>query len=139
MIELELVTRALLRGVWPAVRGRIEQMLAAEPQRWIAEDVFVELMSNSASLYWVLVGGVRQGFMVARARMEYDTPVLFVWLLDVAPHTIVGGFHDAMLEPLDALAKSIGAKVIRHESTRAGWAAKGMFDLKLHVYEREVK
>ncbi len=138
MIELERVERSLLRPVWPAVRTRLECLLAETPQHWMTEDVFGELMGNRASLYWVLVDGAREGFMVARARSEFDSVVLFVWILDVTPHAIPGGFHDAMLTPLDELAKSVGARIIRHESTRNGWGAKGMFELKCSVYEREV-
>lgn len=99
----------------------------------------MELRSGSAYLYMIENDGDEIGFIVVRRVMDNDGPVLFVWVI----YTESGSMKEndnwkLVMAEVDGLARSIGAKRIRHYSSRSGFEELGAFTLKMHIYEREV-
>lgn len=103
------------------------------------EDIWLALQSKAAFLYMLEENGDPIGFFVFKNHYDVDGPVLFVWVLHTAPDA-VGTIERAMeiMVEVEKLAKSVGAKRIRHHSPRSGWVFADMFELKMHIYEREV-
>ena len=126
-------------SAWPFVRAGCEKVLAKTNDRWIPEDVYMELRSNSAFLYIIEHESDEVGFIVVRRVMDPDGPALFVWIMYTIPGLMKESENWKMvIAGLDELARSIGAKRIRHYSSRSGFEEHGAFTLKMHIYEREV-
>ena len=70
---------------------------------------------------------------------DFDGLVLFVWIMYSNPGSMKeNGNGKDILDELDALARAIGAKRIRYHSPRGGFEQFDAFELKMHIYEREV-
>jgi hypothetical protein len=127
-----------IASAWPFVRAGCEKVLAKTNDRWIPEDVYMEVRSGSAFLYMIEHESDEIGFIVVRRVMDPDGPVLFVWIMWTEPGLMAESSNwKAVIAELDALARSIGAKRIRHYSSRSGFEEHGAFTLKMHIYERE--
>lgn len=128
-----------LASAWPFVRAGCERVIAKTNDRWLPEDVYMELRSGSAFLYMLEHDADEVGFIVVRRVMDPDGPVLFVWILYTEPGLMKESHNwKLVLAEVDELARSIGAKRIRHYSSRSGFEELGAFTLKMHIYEREV-
>lgn len=100
----------------------------------MSEDVWVDLQNGTAvcRVYRDEVGD-ELGFTILQ-RMDYKHgSTLFVWCMAGE----LWGVKDGLLNDLDAVAKTIGAKTITCKSPRKGYARVG-FKVKEIVYEREV-
>ena len=122
-----------VREVWPVVREGLEAVLARRKHRWIPEDVFLALNTGQAFLYMI----ADRGFIIAKSFADDDGLALFIWVLYARPGTLKE-CRDEVLSDLENLARRIGAKRIRHYSSRKGWEAHDMFKLQQYIYEREV-
>jgi hypothetical protein len=60
---------------------------------------------------------VTKGFFVARANVDYDRVVLFIWILWTEPHT----FEMEEVRRVGQAHADGRGKTHRHESTRKGW------------------
>jgi hypothetical protein len=134
VITFVQVTRLGVRDVWPSVAQGLDALYLEHKGPWMPEDVYAELMFAKVTLYLMKKDDVTKGFFIARANADFDGVVLFIWIMWAEPH--IFSFEEVLPE-LDQLARSVGARRIRHESPREGWAKKG-FDLTLHIFEREV-
>lgn len=134
---LSPVPVAGVRDVWPTVKVGLDYMLEKYQDRWLPEDVYMELRSGTAFLYMIDGDEGNVGFTVVKNKTDFDGNNLFVWILYAEPHALKH-YRDAILGEFDKLAKSIKAKRIQHHSPRSGWEEDGAFKLKMHVYEREV-
>jgi len=128
-----------LASAWPFVRAGCEKVLAKTDDRWIPEDVYMEVRSGTAFLYMIEHDSDEVGFIVVRRVMDTDGPVLFVWIIYTEPGAMKENDNwKLVMAEVDGLARSIGAKRIRHYSSRSGFEEIGAFTLKMHIYEREV-
>ena len=138
-VILSPVDPKTIAGAWPFVRAGCEKVLAKTNDRWIPEDVYMELRSGTAFLYMIEDGADEIGFLVVRRVMDPDGPVLFVWIIYTEPGALIESDKwKLVMAEVDGLARSIGAKRIRHYSSRSGFEEIGGFILKMHIYEREV-
>ena len=117
MIDREIVAidPADLHAVWPDVRQSIDRLLAKAPARWLPEDVYTAIRSNTATLYVVKESDCYCGCFVLQLRAEYDGPVVFCWIAE-------GKFlFEWALSHVKEIAKAKGAKRIEFRSPRRGW------------------
>ena len=138
-VKLQAITVMGVREAWPFVRKGLDSMLEKHQDRWLPEDVYFELMAGTAFLYIINHEDEELGFMVVKKFVDFDGLALFVWIIHAENGSMKENdrWKDVMAE-LDALAKNVGAKRIRHYSPRGGFGEIGAFDLKMHIYEREV-
>lgn len=66
-----------LRSTWAMIRARVDKLEALAGERWIAEDVFHELVVGNAHLWATADAG---GFVVLRVFASAYGRDLFVWL-----------------------------------------------------------
>jgi hypothetical protein len=121
-----------VREVWPVVKEGLEAVLKRFKHRWIPEDVFTALVTGQAFLYMI----ADHGFIIAKNYLDADGLALFIWVIYAKPGTLKAHREEILLD-LDVLARRIGAKRIRHYSSRRGWG-RDMFEQKQYIYEREV-
>jgi hypothetical protein len=126
------------RDVWDYVRPGLVQVREKCNDRWLPEDIWLALQSKAAFLYMLEEDGDTIGFFVFKNFYDVDGLALYVWVLH-APNAVQTSERAMeVIAQIDALAKGVGAKRIRHHSPRGGWLFKEMFELKMHLYEREV-
>jgi hypothetical protein len=136
-VNLTPVAAHELYAAWPIIRIGCQQVIEKTRDRILPDDIYVELKSLTAFLYRIELAGDEVGFLVVRRVMDPDGPALFVWFMYSDPGVLTAN-REAFLACLDQLAKSIGAKRIRGYSPRGGIYDDGSFELKMHIYEREV-
>ena len=125
--------------MWGFVRAGLEDLLAKYHDRWIPEDVYFEIRSGAAALFMIDVDEEQKGFTVLKNFNDVDGLALFIWTLWAEPNTMKEeGRYEQVLFEMEKIAKGMGAKRIRHYSPRGGWTVKGLFELKMHIYEREI-
>ena len=138
-MKLTAIDPTKIVAAWPFVRFGCEKVLEKTNDRWIPEDVYMELRSASAFLYMIENEGDEVGFLVVRRVADPDGPALFVWIIYTEPGTMKKDENwKLVMAEVDSLARGIGAKRIRHYSSRSGFEGIGAFTLKMHIYEREV-
>ena len=138
-VNLTPIDPKKISATWSFIRRGCEKVLEKTNDRWMPEDVYMELRSGTAFLYMLEQDGDELGFLVVRRVMDPDGPVLFVWIMYTEPGLMREDDNWKMvMSEVDALARSIGAKRICHYSSRSGFEKHGAFTLKMHIYEREV-
>lgn len=126
-----------LHDTWPWVRDGLLEVIKRGKERWIPEDVYAALRNATAHLYLVQRNAEEMGFLVLQKLAGLDGTTLFVWAGWCEPRAFIEARQE-VLAALDDLARAVGAKRIRHHSTRDGWEWAGNFRLAHKVYEREV-
>lgn len=82
MKRAELVDRASLRTVWPAVEPFVSRALSKAPTDYISADVFAALLSGQATLYVTKSDdGEPTGCFVLRIIEQWAVRELYVWIL----------------------------------------------------------
>jgi hypothetical protein len=137
VITLSAIPAIKIHEVWDRVRPGLEMTKAKTNDRWLPEDVYHELRTGTHILFMVDLDEEEVGFMVCKEWQDFDGKALFVWILCIEPGAIGIKNYREMLEKVDDLAHRAGAKRIRMYSPR-NWDDLGMFELKQHIFEREV-
>lgn len=123
--------------LWDWVREGLMYVLAKGKEKWLPEDVYMALRTGAAVLYAIEKEAEDLGFLVLQRLTEPDGVTLFVWAGWTQPMALLRN-RDDVAEALDALARSAGAKRIRHHSARDGWEFADYFRVTHKVFEREV-
>jgi hypothetical protein len=124
------------RQRWEWLRAGLKHCLAkVGGDRWLPEDVYAELKGGTAFCYVVDHDGSTPAFLIVQRNVDLDGVALFVWVMWAEPHVLTQHMNAVMGE-LGKLARSIGARRIRHESPRKGW---GKFFVAMRtIYEQEL-
>lgn len=127
------VPTAEFKQHWPRVKAGLERILADEKLvcDWIAEDVYADLRDGQAFLS--LIGD--DGFLVWQRYAGTDRRgMLFILACEgsgMLKH------YPAIYAELEAMARAVNTKRIRHISMRKEWESK-FWKLTGYVYEHEV-
>ena len=136
MIAYRAVPPSGLRAIWPWVRVGLDKVGEKCRDDWWSEDIWASLRVGTSTLYVYDEDGEDVGFAVMQKQAGIDGPVLFVWACWFEPRRYLkrlGGW----LEILDETARSIGAREVRHHSSRMGWIGAG-FEQHTVVWRRVV-
>ena len=118
---------------WKLVRDGLGRILERTQDRWIIEDVYHLLKTNSMGLY-VQDGG--KGFAILQPVKGWDGMELFIF----AGYSMDD--HDVISQDIDSIkdiARSINAKRIRFQTKRKGWEKRAEeYGYKLSMVEYEV-
>jgi len=135
MPHLEAVPPEKIREAWPLVRPMVEAVKERTKALWLPEDVFIELIGQTALLHVARdEDGHVCGCLVSQRIFEGGTPILFVWIC----------FHrhqnrtiaDYWPEVLD-FARSLNIRRIRMQGPRANDKALPVKAVAT-IYEAEV-
>jgi len=121
--------------LWPWVRKGLIECAAKTQERYRPEDVYLLLQAKNAYLYVFEDDGTNIGFLIVQRMFDPDGPVLFVFALW---GEVMRAFATECYGHLETLARSIGAKRIRMQSPRKGWAREEFFRAVSMIYEREL-
>ena len=121
-----------LGSVWEWVRAGLVKTIARTHERYLPEDVYHALRSNTAWLFKI----EDIGFVVFREETDPDGKVLYVWVLWVERNAGIS-YKDEIWSAIDATAAKQKAKRIRWQSPRR-WDAWPDSKLVRYVYEREL-
>jgi hypothetical protein len=117
-LMLHYVHPDALYDVWPFIKEGLTRIHDRATDRWLVEDVYHGIKSNGFSLHIV---NDREGFVLLQPTRGWDGPELFVFAAYIVPG------HDVMDEAFDEvkrIGKSMGAKRIKFQSKRQGWAKR---------------
>jgi hypothetical protein len=134
-----LVEAGQLRDAWAFVRPALETM--DRPDGWIAEDIYLMLRSNGASLYMIYdETGAKAGFFILRLLQDFDGPRVHIWILHArdADFDVMAAFDSELQE----LARNAGAVRLTFSTNRPGWhklAPRYDFTPREITYEKPVK
>lgn len=101
-----------IRSAWPSIRDRVEKLSRGE--RWIAEDVYKDLIVGNAYL-WTTPD--LDGFVVLQVLASPTSKDLHIW---IACNDSEGTIEEFM-EQLRAIAREQDFDRICFESPRRGW------------------
>ena len=135
MALLEAVPPGRIREMWPYVRPMVEAARERIKARWLSEDVFIELIGQTALLHVARdEDGHLCGCLVSQRIVEAAESVLFVWICfhRHQDRTIADYWPEVV-----TLARTIGAKRIRMQGPRANDKALPVKAVAT-VYESEV-
>lgn len=126
------VAPAELSTVWPQIRDEVSTI--ETPDGFIPEDVFTACKTNNSTLFFLMEGEKRVGWMVARLQL----PDLHIWQLKAdAEYDVMTTFRSQLME----LARNAGATAITYGSTRKAWAKVAVqhgFKIRMIVYASPV-
>lgn len=121
-----------LSAVWPQIREEVAQIEA--PDGFLPEDVYVNCKTANATLFLLMVGEKRVGWMVCRLQQ----PDLHIWQLKAdAGYDVMTSFRDQLMD----LARQANATMITFGSTLKAWAKVAPthgFKMRMIVYETNV-
>jgi hypothetical protein len=124
------------RQRWAWIRAGLQATLdKVGNERWLPEDIYAELRGGTAHCYVVEHAGKTPAFLVVQRQTDLDGIALFVWVMWAEAHVLTAHM-DAVMDQLHQLARSIGARRIRHESPRRGWGK--FFVAQRTIYEQEL-
>jgi hypothetical protein len=124
------------RARWEWLRAGLEHVRRkVGGERWLPEDIYGELKAGTAFCYVVELGSTTPAFLIVQRQVDLDGIALFVWVMWAEPHVLTQHMAAVMAE-LNQLARSIGARRLRHESPRKGWGR--FFIAQRTVYEQEL-
>jgi hypothetical protein len=130
--HLMAVAPDMLSVVWPQIREEVATIEA--PDGFLPEDVYAMCKSNGATLFLLMVGEKRVGWMVCRLQV----PDLHIWQLKAdAGYDVMTTFRDQLMD----LARHANATKVTYGSTRKAWAKVAPdhgFKMRMIVYETGV-
>jgi hypothetical protein len=132
-MQFEFIQPERVRGLWPAIRERIERVCRKSPAGWIPEDVYHALQTSAAQLFIVWQDGALRAFCVLKfERDEFSgQPYLWIWAAES-----MDGHSEAVefgMENICELARKSGLPSVRFASRRKGWAKR--YPIKTIIYE----
>lgn len=135
MLTISPMTLPEVRADWGWLRNGLLEVIGRCHERYAAEDVWTEIMAGNAFAWRIERTGDDIGFLVLKRLVDPDGQVLFIWACWAEP-TSLAKHAKQLHERLVELAHRMGAKRLRMESPRRGWAE--WFDLRSSIYEYEV-
>lgn len=135
MLTIAPMTLPEVRADWGWIRNGLQTVIGVCQERWAPEDVWTEVMAGNAFVWRIERTGDDIGFLVLRRLLDPDGPVLFIWALYAEPQSLARHGKE-LFERLREIAHRIGAKRIRMESPRKGWA--DWFEAHSTIWEYEV-
>ena len=128
MKHLLAVSPAELTTVWPQIRDEAATIEA--PDGFLPEDVYMACKTNNSTLFFLMDGEKRVGWMVARLQL----PDLHIWQLKAdAGYDVMTSYRSQLME----LARNAQASTITFGSTLKAWAKVAPshgFKLRMIVY-----
>lgn len=135
--QLIYVAPVELQAYWPYVAPKLAIVAKRSKARWIPEDVYHALKSNTATLHIGEIDGDYVGFMVLSPSMDFDGPTLTVWaVFNDSEHDVVEEFEADIV----GYARKMKARRITFSSPR-GWGRRleRFGYIEAHkVFEKEV-
>jgi hypothetical protein len=107
-----------LHSCWEFVKEGLARIQSRSPDRWKQEDCYTMVKNGSLVLY---LANERDGFALLQPCKGWDGPEVFVFAAYIVPG------KDLMAETfaeVKAIAVNAGAKRIKFQSKRAGWAIR---------------
>ncbi len=99
--------------------------------------MYLRLRSNTAWAHAINHDEQDVGFVVLTQEYDHDGLVVFVWVIYCTPDSWAKHRPEAYAE-LSDFARKAGAKRIRMQSPRKGWARDPFFNPIATVYEHEL-
>lgn len=137
MLAIQPMTPLDARRDWGWIRNGLLEIIGRCKERYLPEDVWQAVMAGSAFVWRVETAHDEIGFLILRKDQDPDGPALFVWCCWCEPGSLAKHGADLM-ERLKEVGHRIGAKRIRFESSRKGWALFEHFEERSVIYEREL-
>lgn len=128
--KLELIPAEVVRVVWPEIKDRMAALAEEYGDGWIAEDVFVELVTGGAYLWSTpqLAGFVVLTILVAPWGKDLN-----VWVADNETRTNAAVYW----EQLKQIARDNNCTAVVFESGREGFArAIPSLSVRYRYFER---
>jgi hypothetical protein len=124
------IAPADLSQYWPQIRNEVAEIEA--PDGFMPEDVYAMCKSNGATLFFLMDGDTRIGWMVCRLML----PDLHIWQLHAEiGYEVMKTFRAQLMD----LARGIqGCTAITYGSTRKAWAKVAQehgFGMRMIVYQ----
>ena len=116
-----------IRHGWNRIKDGLVEL--SKKCDWIPEDIYHSCKSGASQL-WIAA----EGFVILQIMTNEFTGAkeLLVWI------AVGEGFvQDKYLPQIEQIARSVGAKTVKMESPRLGFARKG-WDIEKVTYSREV-
>lgn len=135
MLSVHPMSLPEVRQDWGWVRNGLLEVIGRCSERWSPEDVWTSVMGGQSFLWRIERAGDDIGFLVLRRLDDPDGPVLFVWAAWAEPGSLTKHAKD-LFDRLVELAHRMGAKRLRMESPRKGWAE--WFEQHSIIWEFEV-
>jgi len=130
--HLIAVTPAELVTVWPQIREQVATIEA--PDGFLPEDVYLACKTGNATLFFLMAGEKRVGWMVARLLL----PDLHIWQLKAdAGYDVMTTYRAQLMD----LARQANAASLTFGSTLKAWAKVAPshgFKMRMIVYECKV-
>jgi hypothetical protein len=130
--HLIAVAPAMLATAWPQIREEVATIEA--PDGFLPEDVYAMCKTGGATLFFLMVGEKRVGWMVCRLQQ----PDLHIWQLKADNgYDVMTTFRDQLMD----LARQAQATTVTYGSTRKAWAKVAQdhgFKMRMIVYETPV-
>jgi hypothetical protein len=137
MLTIKPLTLPEVRAAWGWVRNGLLEIIGRCHERWAPEDAWTAIMAGNAHVWTITTASDEIGFLLLRKVDDPDGPAIFVWACWCEPGSLIKHAADLM-ERIKEVAHRIGAKRIRMESSRKGWAMLDYFDQRSIIYEAEV-
>ena len=135
MLTIEPLTPLQVRQEWGWIRNGLLEVIGRCQERWSPEDVWTAALAGDAFVWRITMLHDDLGFMVLRRQTDPDGPVLFIWATWAEPQSLAKHGKE-LFERLREIGHRIGAKRIRMESPRQGWAE--WFDARSTIWEAEI-
>ena len=115
-----------LHRYWESIKKGLVKVLHKSQADWIPEDVFCSLRNGTSTLHVF-----NTGFVVLTPKNDFGGVTLFVWVAFGK-----GDVFEEQMPEIRKIAANMGARRIRFESSRPGWAKR--FKYVTTVYEEEL-
>ena len=126
-----------IHACWGWVRNGLLTCLERSGQREIPEEFWASLMSGKSTLFHMEHSSDELGFVILQKQPDSDGAAVFVWAMWGEPGALEP--HEAeIVAELDRVARAAGARRLRMQSARAGWAKRQYFTETARIYEREL-
>jgi hypothetical protein len=124
------VPPAALKGIWPHIRDRVQQLSELPGEDWLPEHVFHEILAGGTHLFTT---SDFHAFLVTQILVSPYSRKLHVWLAS----NVGDGDRGDFFEQLKSIAAENNCDTISFVSDRAGWkrAFPGIRATTLYSYD----
>lgn len=136
-MKLVPVPIAGLYDRWRYVRNGLLSCIERAESRELPEEYWASLVTGKSSLFMLEHSHDEVGFVILQKQQDSDGGAVFVWAMWGEPGALAPREVE-IIEGLDAIAREVGAKRLRMQSARPGWAKRQYFTETARIYEREL-